>query len=203
MVLGMNVLSIHHKTAAAIAAALISFAAPQPGYAGPLEDAQASWSDALSAPASVSLPVQRPRVAQARPVAEADYAQQSTVSAHPLPGCTARQQRGFQLVLGALSHCMGGRLSGSEREVMVFDKTARQRSEAARLALREDPRQLMRLPLTASAGLSVPITQHAQIGVEYSFSEAGRTSPFQFRPGGRPADELAGHSATFRVGLNL
>jgi opacity protein-like surface antigen len=86
---------------------------------------------------------------------------------------------------------------------MVFDKTARQRSEAARLALREDPRQLMRLPLTASAGLSVPITQHAQIGVEYSFSEAGRTSPFQFRPGGRPADELAGHSATFRVGLNL
>lgn len=199
----MTILSIHRKTAIAFAAALISVASPQPGYAGSPHSAQAAWPDTLSAPRpSVSASLPAP-AAQTHRVADASAAPQTTPNAHSLPGCTASKQRGFQFVLGARSHCMGGRLSSSEREVMAFDKTARQRSQAARLALREDPRQLMRLPLTASAGLSVPITTHAQIGVEYSFSEAGQASPFQFRPGGRPADELAGHSATFRVGLNL
>lgn len=119
------------------------------------------------------------------------------------PGCTARKQRGFAVVLGALSHCLGGPLNAAEREVMMFDTAATQRSAAAALALREDPRQLNRVPISASAGLSVPLTQHTRIGVEYSFSEAGSASPFHFRSSGRPADEWVGHSATVRVGLSL
>lgn len=87
--------------------------------------------------------------------------------------------------------------------MLLFDTYASDVNAAARLALREDPRNFDRMPLRASAGFQMPLTARTHIGVEYGYSQDRDASPVNFRTGALPVDELAGHSATLRFGLTL
>ncbi|MEM7570034.1 MAG: hypothetical protein AAF337_09580 [Pseudomonadota bacterium] len=120
-----------------------------------------------------------------------------------MEGCAAKSLReGTTLFAGGWSHCMGGRLSLAERQILAIDYEYAQMDSSA-YAMQADPRRMMQAPLSATAGIAVPVAKATHIGIEYSYTQRLSASPFHFSDVGGPADEMIGHSATVRLGLEL
>jgi len=128
----------------------------------------------------------------------------SIVRTSSIPGCsrTTYKER-ISLILGTRSNCIGGSLTSAERAFLDFELEGFRKESVANFALRADPRRFKRLPRNATAGVRVPLTSSADIGVQYTFGMPGDESPFHFSDTGLPDDQLVGHRATFSVGLKM
>lgn len=120
-----------------------------------------------------------------------------------MAGCASKSNKeGATFFAGGWSHCIGGRLSLTEQRIKAIDY-GHAHMDSAAYAMQSDPRSVMQAPMSATAGIAVPMSAGAHIGIEYSYTEPVGATPFHFRSNGGPADEVVGHSATVRIGLQL
>lgn len=170
-----------------------SVAAYTPANAGTANIQGPAFTNSVAAASTIIAALHRPAPQRGQVIA-------STVRAgcKPAPGFGK-----MSMIVGAQSRCLGGSLTRAEKEMAAFENRTAENDTTASLALRQDPRRITKVPLTASAGFAMALSQSTQIGVEYSFSQRAETSPFHFRNGGGFADETAGHSARLHVGLKL
>ncbi|MEO0412886.1 MAG: hypothetical protein AAF221_13720 [Pseudomonadota bacterium] len=159
-----------------------------------------SISDSIGAATGVRAlpPVLSARLFLVRP-----QAAQANAAAPVMKGCaSAALDDRTTLFAGGWSRCIGGRLSQAERRIQAIDYDYAQMDGAA-YAMQADPRAVMQAPLSATAGIALPVNAAMHIGIEYSYTEPAGAAPYHFRSTGGPADELVGHSATVRLGLQL
>ncbi|MEM1020326.1 MAG: hypothetical protein AAGJ09_07530 [Pseudomonadota bacterium] len=103
---------------------------------------------------------------------------------------------------GGWSRCLGGRMGVAEQRIQTIDYQYDRLNNAAYF-MHKDPRHLMRMPISASAGVAVPMGKVVHVGVEYSYTQGAGITPFHFSDLGGPADEQPGHSASLRLDLRL